>query len=150
MRRRLTKFFPGNADWAIAYSAIYAVNQRVAASFRKGRVLLAGDAAHVNNPIGGMGMNGGIHDAANLYERLARVWRGEVDDGELDRYSRQRRQVQLDSVQQQTIRNKKQLEERDPVARRKHLDELKRIGDSPALARDFLRNATLINSIHAA
>ncbi len=150
MRRRLTKFFPGNADWAIAYSAIYAVNQRVAESFRKGRVLLAGDAAHVNNPIGGMGMNGGIHDAANLYERLARVWRGEADDGELDRYSRQRRQAQLDSVQQQTIRNKKQLEERDPVARRKHLDELKRIGDTPALARDFLRNATLINSVHAA
>ena len=150
MRRRLTKFFPGNADWEIAYSAIYAVNQRVAETFRKGRVLLAGDAAHVNNPIGGMGMNGGIHDAANLYERLARVWRGEADDGELDVYSRQRRKAQLDYVQQQTIRNKKQLEERDPALRRKHLDELKRTAETPALAREFLRNATLINSVHAA
>jgi 3-(3-hydroxy-phenyl)propionate hydroxylase len=150
MRARLTKFFPGNADWAIAYSAIYAVNQRVAETFRKGRVLLAGDAAHVNNPIGGMGMNGGIHDAANLYERLAPVWRGAADDSELDVYSRQRRKAQLDFVQQQTIRNKKQLEERDPARRREHLDVLKRIGDTPALARDFLRNATLINSVHAA
>ncbi len=131
MRRRLTKFFPGNADWTIAYSAIYAVNQRVAETFRKGRVLLAGDAAHV-------------------YERLAQVWRGEADDSALDVYSRQRRKAQLDFVQQQTIRNKKQLEERDPARRRQHLDELKRIGDTPTLARDFLRNATLINSVHAA
>jgi 3-(3-hydroxy-phenyl)propionate hydroxylase len=150
MRRRLTKFFPGNADWPIAYSAIYAVNQRVAETFRKGRVLLAGDAAHVNNPIGGMGMNGGIHDAASLYARLARVWRGEADDAELDLYSRQRRKVQLDYVQQQTIRNKQQLEERDPVKRRQHLDELKRTAETPALARQFLRNATLINSVEAA
>jgi 3-(3-hydroxy-phenyl)propionate hydroxylase len=150
MRRRLTKFFPGNADWAIAYNAIYAVNQRVAATFRAGRVLLAGDAAHVNNPVGGLGMNGGIHDAANLYERLARVWRGEADNAELDRYSRQRRQAQLDYVQQQTIRNKKQLEERDPAQRRRNLDELKRTAEAPALARAFLRNATLINSVEAA
>ena len=150
MRGRLTKFFPGNADWEIAYSAIYAVNQRVAETFRKGRVLLAGDAAHVNNPIGGMGMNGGIHDAANLYTRLAKVWRGEADDAELDTYSRQRRKAQLDFVQQQTIRNKKELEERDPAARRKHLDELKRVGDTPELARAYLRRATLIDSVEAA
>jgi len=150
MRRRLTKFFPGNDSWEIAYSAIYAVNQRVAASFRAGRVLLAGDAAHVNNPIGGMGMNGGLHDAANLYDRLARVWRGEADDAELDLYSRQRRKAQLDFVQQQTIRNKKELEERDPAQRRRNLDELKRTGDTPALARAYLRKATLIDSVEAA
>jgi 3-(3-hydroxy-phenyl)propionate hydroxylase len=150
MRRRLTKFFPGNDDWEIAYSAIYSVNQRVAEAFRKGRVLLAGDAAHVNNPIGGMGMNGGLHDAANLYTRLAPVWRGEEDDGALDLYSRQRRQAQLDFVQLQTIRNKKELEERDPAARRQHLDALKRTGETPELARAYLRRATLIDSVQAA
>jgi 3-(3-hydroxy-phenyl)propionate hydroxylase len=150
MRRRLTKFFPGNDTWEIAYSAIYAVNQRVAETFRKGRVLLAGDAAHVNNPIGGMGMNGGLHDAANLYTRLAPVWHGEADDDALDIYSRQRRKAQLDFVQQQTIRNKKELEERDPAARRRHLDELKRTGETPSLARAYLRRATLIDSVHAA
>jgi len=150
MRRRLTKFFPGNDRWEIAYSAIYSVNQRVAETFRKGRVLLAGDAAHVNNPIGGMGMNGGLHDAANLYTRLARVWRGEADDDELDSYSRQRRKAQLDFVQQQTIRNKKELEERDPALRRQHLDELKRTGDTPTLARAYLRRASLIDSVQAA
>jgi len=150
MRSRLTKFFPGNDRWEIAYSAIYSVNQRVAETFRKGRVLLAGDAAHVNNPIGGMGMNGGLHDAANLYTRLARVWRGEADDDELDIYSRQRRKAQLDFVQQQTIRNKKELEERDPARRRQHLDELKRTGDTPTLARAYLRRASLIDSVQAA
>jgi len=150
MRRRLTKFFPGNSSWEIAYSAIYSVNQRVAETFRKGRVLLAGDAAHVNNPIGGMGMHGGLHDAANLYVRLARVWRGEADDDELDIYSRQRRKAQLDFVQQQTIRNKKELEERDPARRRQHLDALKRTGNTPTLARAYLRRACLIDSVHAA
>jgi 3-(3-hydroxy-phenyl)propionate hydroxylase len=63
---RLQKFFPKTGRYQIEYVNIYDVHQRVAATFRKGRVLLAGDAAHVNNPIGGMGMNGGIHDAINL------------------------------------------------------------------------------------
>jgi len=141
---------PRPEPYDVIHIGTYRVHQRVAATFRAGRVLLAGDAAHVNNPVGGLGMNGGIHDAANLYERLARVWRGEADDAELDRYSRQRRQAQLDYVQQQTIRNKKQLEERDPAQRRRNLDELKRTAETPALARAFLRNATLINSVEAA
>ena len=78
-------------------------------------MLLAGDCAHVNNPIGGMGMNGGIHDAVNLADKLADVWFGRADGGVLDRYTRQRRKAQVDYVQAQTIQNKKSLEEKDPM-----------------------------------
>jgi 3-(3-hydroxy-phenyl)propionate hydroxylase len=66
LQGRLQKFFPKAGDYEIAYANVYTVSQCVAASFRQGRVLLAGDSAHVNNPIGGMGLNGGIHDAMNL------------------------------------------------------------------------------------
>jgi 3-(3-hydroxy-phenyl)propionate hydroxylase len=144
---RLHKFFPGFSNFAIAYRSIYSVSQRVAATFRTGRVLVAGDAAHVNNPIGGLGMNGGIHDVASLAPRLAAVWHGTADDNELDAYTRQRRQAQHDFVQAQTIRNKRELEERDPEIRQRNLEQLKRTADNPATARQFLLHATLIQSL---
>ena len=50
-------------DWDVLHTTLYRVHQRVADTFRKGRLLLMGDAAHINNPLGGMGMNSGIHDA---------------------------------------------------------------------------------------
>ena len=77
---RLQKFFPKSGRYPVEYVNVYGVSQRVAATFRRGRVLLAGDSAHVNNPIGGMGMNGGIHDAVNLADKLARVLHGEADE----------------------------------------------------------------------
>jgi 3-(3-hydroxy-phenyl)propionate hydroxylase len=122
----------------------------VAATFRKGRVLLAGDSAHVNNPIGGMGMNGGIHDAINLAEKLGKVMRREASEQVLDLYSRQRRKAAIDYVQAQTIRNKKVLEERDPAVRRRNLDELRRAADDPRAAREFMLRAALVESLHAA
>jgi 3-(3-hydroxy-phenyl)propionate hydroxylase len=146
---RLHKFFPGFSAFEIAYRSIYSVSQRVAATFREGRVLLAGDAAHVNNPIGGLGMNGGIHDVAALAPVLAQVWRGEEDADALDRYTRQRRQAQHEFVQAQTIRNKRELEEKDPSQRRRNLDALKRTAEDPARAREFLLGATLIASLRS-
>jgi len=80
-----------SADDALEWS-IYEVHQRVATTFRVGRVLLAGDAAHINSPLGGMGMNCGIHDAFFLAPRLKRAL---VDDdlGGLDEYAATRRAV---------------------------------------------------------
>lgn len=144
---RLHKFFPGFSNFEIAYRSIYSVSQRVAQTFRKGRVMLAGDACHVNNPIGGMGLNGGIHDVMNLAPRLAELWHGRGDEASLDQYTRQRQKAQHDYVQAQTIRNKRELEEKDPVVRRRHLDDLKRTAETPELARNFLLNATLIQSL---
>jgi 3-(3-hydroxy-phenyl)propionate hydroxylase len=109
-------------------------------------VLLAGDAAHVNNPIGGMGLNGGIQDAANLCDKLARI----LNDGEnerlLDLYDRQRRTVASEFVQEQTIANKKRLEAADPDVRRRNLDELRATAADPARARQFLLRSSMIAS----
>jgi 2-polyprenyl-6-methoxyphenol hydroxylase-like FAD-dependent oxidoreductase len=99
---------PGITDYEIAHTTLYRVHQRVAKTFRLGRAFLVGDAAHINNPLGGMGMNGGIHDAMNLTSRLIAVWRGDKD--ELDRYDRQRRLVTLEYIETQSIQNKRNLE----------------------------------------
>ena len=121
----LQRVVPRPEPYKIAHRSIYHVHQRVAKSFRHGRVLLAGDAAHVNNPLGGMGMNGGIHDAFNLAEKLAAIWAG-ADERLLDRYERQRRTVAIEAVQQQTHRNHQIISERDPEIRKKSLDAMRR------------------------
>jgi len=142
--------FPKRGDYDVPYHALYAVHQRVAATFNTGRVLLAGDSAHVNNPIGGMGMNGGIHDAMNLAEKLADIWFGRTGPEVLDRYTRQRRKAQTDYVQAQTIENKRRLEEKDPAVRRQHLEELRRISEDVALHRKFLYRSSLFDSLRSA
>ncbi len=147
---RLQKFFPKAGRYQVEYVNVYPVSQRVAATFRKGRVLLAGDSAHVNNPIGGMGMNGGIHDAINLADKLAGVIRGEAGEELLDLYSRQRRHAAVEYVQQQTIANKKLMEERDPAARAAKFAELRRIAEDPVAAKAYMRRAALLDSLQTA
>jgi 3-(3-hydroxy-phenyl)propionate hydroxylase len=150
IQRRLQRIHRKSGDYDIPYYALYAVHQRVAATFNKGRVLLAGDCAHVNNPIGGMGMNGGLHDAINLAEKLADVWFGRADVRVLDRYTRQRRKAQVEHVQAQTIENKRKLEEKDPAIRRQHLDELRRTSEDVARHKKFLHRSSLIDSLNSA
>jgi 3-(3-hydroxy-phenyl)propionate hydroxylase len=77
-------------------------------------MLLAGDAAHLNNPLGGFGLNSALQDAINLTDKLVAVWRAEADDSLLDRYVRQRRTANVEYVQESSIRNKRTLEEVDP------------------------------------
>ena len=105
---------PGIDAYEIAHTTLYKVHQRVAKNFRRGRCFLAGDAAHLNNPLGGMGMNGGIHDAINLTARLAAVWNGAAAAAELDRYEKQRRGVTLEYIETQSIANKRNLECANP------------------------------------
>ena len=150
IQRRLHGIHAKSGDYEIPYHALYSVHQRVAATFNNGRVLLAGDAAHVNNPIGGMGMNGGIHDAMNLTAKLVDVWFGRAGPEVFDRFTRQRRKAQVDYVQAQTIQNKRSLEEKDPVIRRKHLDELRRISEDVKLHKQFLYRAALFDSLNSA
>ena len=150
VQRRLQGIHPKRGDYDVPYHALYAVHQRVAATFNTGRVLLAGDSAHVNNPIGGMGMNGGIHDAKNLAEKLADIWFGRTGPEVLDRYTRQRRKAQTDYVQAQTIENKRRLEEKDPAVQRQHLEELRRISEDVALHRKFLYRSSLFDSLRSA
>ena len=95
----MAQLVPGIDRYEIAHTTLYRVHQRVAQTFRKGRAFLIGDAAHINNPLGGMGMNGGIHDAINLTDRLAEVWHGSKGDAELDRFDKQRRLVTKEYVE---------------------------------------------------
>jgi 3-(3-hydroxy-phenyl)propionate hydroxylase len=134
--------------YEIAHRNIYNVHQRVASSFRCGRILLAGDAAHVNNPIGGLGMNFGIHDAIELAERLQRIIRlGADQDDELDGYDRIRRSLNVEYVQAQTVQNKKRLEEKDPETRAKHFRDLELIERDPQRQREFLLRTSLLDSV---
>ena len=149
-QRKLQRFNPRPHDYDIVICNSYTVAQRVAATFRKGRVLLAGDSAHLNSPIGAMGMNSGIHDAVNLAEHLIRVLHSEESDAALDRYVRQRRHVATAHVQTATIANKQNMEQRDPVKRQRYRDEIRRRSEDPALAKAFLMQTALIDSLRDA
>ena len=145
--RRLQNFLPKADRYDVVHRNLYNVHQRVAANFRKGRVFLAGDAAHVNNPLGGLGLNFGIHDAVELTGLLGQVIRSEAPDGVLDEYDRHRRPLNIEFVQQQTIANKKRMEEKDPAARQRDFDQLRRTADDPAAHRAHVRKASLIESV---
>ena len=150
LQARLQRFLPTGKAFDIVGSNLYVVHQRVAKKFRAGRAVLAGDSAHVNSPIGAMGMNSGIHDAFNLAEKLVGILRGDADADILDRYERQRRHVALQHTQAQTMRNKRLLAEKDPAVRRKNHDELRRTAEDPKLARAFLLRSSLIESLREA
>ena len=147
---RLAGFVPQSRSATIVHTNLYAVHQRVAATYRRGRVLLAGDAAHVNNPLGGMGLNFGLHDASSLAERLARVYSGEADAALLDQYDRQRRAVAEQYLQAQTIANKQMLEERDPLQREARKAEMRRTAADPAAVRRYLLRTSMIEGLRAA
>jgi 3-(3-hydroxy-phenyl)propionate hydroxylase len=150
LQARMQRFLPTGADFTIIGSNLYTVHQRVAQKFRAGRAILAGDSAHVNSPIGAMGMNSGVHDAFNLADKLAGILRGELGEDQLDRYERQRRHVALQHTQAQTVRNKKLLAEKDPAVRARNHDELRRTSEDPKLARAFLLRTSLIESLREA
>ena len=146
VQARIQSFFPSDSAYEIAHRNLYVTHQRVAETFRKGRVLLAGDSAHVNNPIGGMGLNGGIQDAVSLSDKLARVILDSESDRLLDLYDRQRRTVAVEFVQEQSIANKNRLEARDPETRKRNLGELRQMAVEPERARQFLLRTAMIAS----
>jgi len=150
IKRRLEELFPFGGAFPLKYRSTYRVHQRVAKQFRQGRVLLAGDAAHVNNPLGGFGLNGGIHDAVNLAEKLAEVIHQRAGAELLDRYEVQRRTVNVEYVQAQSIRNKRMIEARDPEVRKKNLEEMRQIAAEPERAKAHLLNTSMINSVRRA
>jgi 3-(3-hydroxy-phenyl)propionate hydroxylase len=147
VQRRLQSFFPKAGDYPVFHRNIYNVHQRVAASFRNGRVFLAGDSAHVNNPLGGLGLNFGIHDAIELAGLLGRVFRDEAPADVLDEYDRRRRPLNVEYVQQQTIANKKRLEEKDPAARARSNAALRATAADPVAHRAYLMRASLLDSV---
>jgi 3-(3-hydroxy-phenyl)propionate hydroxylase len=143
VRARLSRVYVPESKRDYLHLNLYKVHQRVAKQFRKGRVFLCGDAAHVNNPIGGLGLNSGIHEAWDLAQLL-------TEEKDLDRYERIRRPLNIEYVQEQTVANKKRLEEREPARREARFDELRRMADDPAQHKAFLMRASLIDSARRA
>lgn len=142
----LQQVFPFVDRYDIPVRNYYTLHQRCLESFRVGRVLFAGDSAHLNSPAGGMGMNSGIHDARCLVEHLVPVLEGE-DDALLDRYSRRRRTIALDEVQRLSAKNYARHRETDADKRKVIWQELQEIVSDPAKMRDYLLDAAMINSL---
>jgi 3-(3-hydroxy-phenyl)propionate hydroxylase len=128
----------------------YRIHRRLASSYRSGRAFLAGDAAHLNSPSGGMGMNGGIHDAFNLCEKLTAVILDGADEMLLDRYGRQRRPIAEEEIIAQAHRNRSRMQERDPERRSAMLRDLRRTIDDPAKLKDYLLKSSMIEGLRRA
>src|SRR5437870_4132899 len=147
IERRLQRVHAKSGRYEIAHRTLYSVHQRVAQRYRRGRVFLAGGDAHRSHPLGGMGMNGGIHDAFNLAEKLADVIRGEKPPEELERYERQRRPVALEYVNTITIANKRHLEMRDAEEQRRWRAELSRAMADRTAEREYMLKLSMIASL---
>jgi 3-(3-hydroxy-phenyl)propionate hydroxylase len=149
IERKLQRIVPNPVPYEVDEVRPYRVHMRIASDYRVGRVVLAGDAAHVNSPSGGMGMNGGIHDAFNLSEKIRAVWNGaglEI----LDLYTRQRRPVAAEEILVQADRNRARMQERDPAKRRELFIELQRTASDPELARTYLLRSSMIEGLRRA
>ena len=150
VQARLQNLLPQAQPYVTQHRTLYKVHQRVAQRFRHGRVVLAGDAAHINNPLGGMGMNGGIHDAMNLSEKLLAVLQKGESDAVLDQYERQRRTIAIDYINASTARNKRDIEERDPVKRKENQQALRELSLDPVRARAYIRQSSMIDALERA
>jgi 2-polyprenyl-6-methoxyphenol hydroxylase-like FAD-dependent oxidoreductase len=149
IERKMQRIVPRAERYEVLQTRPYRIHQRVVDRYRVGRVLLAGDAAHLNSPSGGMGMNGGIHDAFNLSEKLVRVLHGE-DDALLDLYERQRRPVALEQILAQSGRNRARMQERDMATRLAALRELQAIAADPERALQHLLRTSMIEGLRQA
>jgi 3-(3-hydroxy-phenyl)propionate hydroxylase len=148
LQQQLQRVAPYEPGYPVIDHQVYNVHQRVAAAMRVGPVLLAGDAAHINSPIGGVGLNSGIHDAMDAARRLGRIARGEGDpEAELAAYDRVRRTVAREYVQADTQRNTDRLRERDDAVRRQHQEDMRAIAADPERARAYIRRVSLLESV---
>jgi len=130
------------------HRTLYRVHQRVANTYRSDRVVLVGDAAHLNNPLGGFGMNSGVHDAWNLTGRLIAILQKGADaESELGLYVRQRRTVMQEFVQAQTIRNKAALESASADNQSAAQALLRDVAADPIKRRDYLLNQAMVTSL---
>ena len=132
------------------HRTLYRVHQRVAKSFLEKRVVLIGDSAHLNNPLGGFGMNSGVHDAFNLFEKLAPVLKGAKLNGSLEKFDRQRRQVTHSFTQSQTIANMEFIKVGSSEAHEAKRQEMMAIKADDAKRRQYLLRQAMYESLEQA
>jgi 3-(3-hydroxy-phenyl)propionate hydroxylase len=149
IQSRMQGILPRDVPYEIRERRTYNIHQRIVDNYRKGRIVLAGDAAHLTPPTGGLGMNGGIHDAVNLAEKLHRVMRGESDDL-LDLYVRQRRPVAVGEILAQSHANRVRMQLWDPEEREKVMAEMHAIADDPARSKAMLLRSSMIDGLEKA
>ena len=147
---RLQTIVAKNTPYEVGEIRPYRIHQRILEDYRVGRILFAGDAAHLNSPSGGMGMNGGIHDAWSLSEKLAPVWKGEAAIESLDQYTRQRQPIAHEQILIQAHKNRSRMQERDPGKRQAELARLQAIATDPVRAREHLLKSSMIEGLRRA
>jgi 2-polyprenyl-6-methoxyphenol hydroxylase-like FAD-dependent oxidoreductase len=134
-------------EFPVLQHSLYRVNQRVAENFSQNRVLLAGDSAHMNNPLGGMGMNSGIHDAWSATDIIEAVIADGVDPVRASEvYGRTRSEVCHGYVQAATKKNFKEMQETDDAARQARNEFLRGLNDDPEALKEYLRTASMMTS----
>lgn len=141
----------GDRSANILAHQLYSVHQRVAEKLHGARTALVGDAAHVNSPMGGFGLNSGLHDSFDLAARLKRIaiagFPEEMTQQELASYSNARREVALQHVRRMSHGNTRMLMQTDEAERKEDRKRLASIAADPAATRDFLLDATMINAV---
>ena len=147
IQARLQEIHPKEGSYDIAHAGAYTIHRRVAASFRVGRMILAGDAAHLNSPAGGMGMNSGIHDARNLCDKLTEIILHKAEESLLDRYSRQRRSIAMEEVQVRADTNYRRHRAKGEMKRARVWAELKRVTSDRQLMTDYLMQSSMLQSL---
>jgi 3-(3-hydroxy-phenyl)propionate hydroxylase len=141
---------PRDVPYDIAEQRPYRVHMRMVPTYRTGRMMLAGDAAHLNTPAGGMGLNGGIHDAFELAAALIDVLHHGASEARLDAYDHRRRPIAREDILAQADRNRARMRERDPARRRELLRELQAIAADRDKLRTFLRRSSMLEGLEKA
>lgn len=148
IQEKLHRLYNKSGDYQIGHRTLYNVHQRVAETYFDRRVALVGDACHINNPLGGMGMNGGIHDAFNLAEKLTRIiLKGEDYQPHFERYNLQRRDLAVKFVQEHTINNKKLMEATDKSVQDERQKMLMETAADPQKAFEFIMERAMFNCL---
>ena len=148
-QRRLQGIVNRPEPYEVAHRTIYRVHQRVADRLLMGRVVLMGDAAHINNPLGGMGMNGGVHDAVLLGASVAAMLRNDIGADRLAHHAELRRDLAIDYVRRHTHDNAQSLAAPDGAARQRALDQMAARAADPDEARAYMLQASMINAVKA-
>lgn len=146
IRMQTREFIPQAGDIEIVEKRIYRVHRRVATHYRRNRMFIAGDAAHLNSPKGGMGMNGGIHDAWCLADLLMEVANG-GDPDRLDKYEARRRPIACDDIVAQADKNRARMSVKNEAKRHEYLKSLQEIAANPIKSREFLLRSSMIEGL---
>ena len=150
INEKLSRIVPDEKDFRVAEVRPYKIHQRILDKYVHGRVVFAGDAAHLNSPSGGMGMNGGIHDGWCLSERLKDIFLDGLPLTRLGLYSDQRQKIAENEILKNAHKNRSRMQERNKKFRETELARLKKIASDPKSAREFLMKSSMIKSLREA